>query len=79
MSKVPTLVIAPCVESCLREQFLVKPLPACASEERLVWDAEGRTGESMPVDGVLVVGVKSFLQLGNQQCAVIGVLRKTLQ
>lgn len=64
MSQVPTLVIAPCVEPRLREQLLVKPLPPRTLEEGLVRDAEGRTGESMPEDGVLVVGVKSFLFVG---------------
>ena len=61
MSQVPTLVVAPCVEARLREQLLVKPLPPRPLEEGLVWDAEGRAGESMPEDGVLVVGVKTFL------------------
>ena len=64
MSQVPTLVVAPRVKSRLREQLLVKPLPARTLEKGLVWDAEGRAGESVPVDMVLVVVVKSFLDVG---------------
>lgn len=61
MSQVPTLVVAPCVEPRLRKQLLVKPLPARTLEQGLIWDAEGRAGESVPEAGVLVVGVEGFL------------------
>lgn len=57
MSQISTLVVTPSVEPCLGEQLFVEPLPACTLEERLVWDAEGLAGESMPEDGVLVVRV----------------------
>lgn len=61
MTQVPTLVIAPCVEPRLREQLLIKPLPASTLEEGLVWDAEGVAGESVPESRVMVVGVEGFL------------------
>lgn len=64
MSQVPALVVSPRVKPCLREQLLVKPLPARPLKQGLVWDAEGRAGKSVPEGGVLVVGVKSFLDLG---------------
>ena len=64
MSKVPTLIIAPSIESRLREQFLVKPLPAGTLDEGLVWNTKGRASESMPVDGVLVEFVESLLDVG---------------
>ena len=57
MSQISTLVVTPSVEACLGEQLFVEPLPACTLEERLVWDAEGLAGESMPEDGILVVRV----------------------
>lgn len=57
MSQVPTLVVAPSIEPRLGEQLFVEPLPACTLEERLIWDAEGLAGESMPEDGVVVVRV----------------------
>ena len=61
MSKVPTLVVAPCVQPGLCEQLFVEPLPARTLEQGLVWDAEGPAGDSMPEAGVLVVGMKIFL------------------
>ena len=64
MSKVPALIVAPSIESRLREQFLVKPLPAGTLDEGLVWDTKGRAGESMPVDGVLVEFVEFLLDVG---------------
>ena len=64
MSKVPTLVIAPSIESRLREQFLVKPLPVGTLDEGLVWNTKGRAGESMPVNGVLIEFVEFLLDIG---------------
>ena len=64
MSKVPTLIIAPGIESRLREQFIVKPLPAGALDEGLVWNTKGRAGESMPVSGILVESVEFLLDVG---------------
>ena len=64
MSQVPTFVVAPGVEARLREQLLVEPLPARTLEQRLVWDAKGCAGESMPKYRVLVVGVEIFLSIG---------------
>ena len=61
MSQIPALVVAPCIEPRLRKQLLVKPLPARTLEEGLVGDAEGCAGESVPEDGILVVGVEGFL------------------
>ena len=64
MSKIPTLVIAPSIESRLREQFLVKPLPAGTLDEGLVWNTKGRASESMPVGRVLVESVEFLLDVG---------------
>ena len=61
MSQISALVVAPCVESRLREQLLVKPLPAGTLKEGLIWDAEGGAGKRMPEGGILVVGVEGFL------------------
>lgn len=72
MSQVSALVVAPCVEPRLRKQLLVKPLPARTLEEGLVWYAEGRTGESVPEGGVLVVGVESFLGVGVSKVQQLG-------
>lgn len=64
MSQVPALVVSPRVESGLREQLLVKPLPARPLKQGLVWNAKGRAGKSVPEGGVLVVGMESFLHVG---------------
>ena len=64
MSKVSTLVVAPGIETRLREQFLVKPMPAGTLDEGLIWNTKGRAGESMPVDWVLVEFVESLLDVG---------------
>ena len=61
MSKVPTFIIAPSIESRLCEQFFVKPLPAGALEKGLVRNSKGCAGESMPVSGVLVECVEFLL------------------
>ena len=64
MSQVPTLVVAPSVESRLGKQLLVEPLPARPLKQGLVRNTKGGTGESVPEDGVLVVGVEGFLGIG---------------
>ena len=64
MSEVPTLVIAPSIESRLREQFLVEPFPVATLDEGLVWNTKGRASESMPVDGILVESVEFLLDVG---------------
>ena len=64
MSKVPTLIIAPSIESRLREQFLVEPLPAGTLDEGLVGNTKGRASEGMPVDGILVELVEFLLDVG---------------
>ena len=61
MSKVPTFIVAPSIESRLREQFFVKPLPAGALDKGLVRNTKGRAGKSMPVSGVLVEFVEFLL------------------
>ena len=64
MSQISAFVVPPCVEPCLGKQLLVKPLPPRTLEERLVWDAEGGAGESVPKCRIFVVGVKGFLSVG---------------
>lgn len=64
MPQVPALVVTPSVKMRLRKQLLVKPLPAWTPKEGLVWDAEGRAGESVPEGRVLMVGVERFLGVG---------------
>ena len=64
MSKVSTLVVAPGIETRLREQFLIKPMPAGTLDEGLLWNTKGCAGESMPVDWVLVEFVESLLDVG---------------
>ena len=64
MSQIPALVVAPGVKSRLREQLLVKPLPAHTLQQGLVWNAEGRAGKSVPEDRVLVIGMDGFLDVG---------------
>lgn len=61
MAKIPALVVAPCVQACLSEELLVKPLPACALKEGLLWYTEGTAREGMPEIGILAVGEKGFL------------------
>ena len=62
MPEIPTLVVSPRIQTSLREQFLVEPLPSFTLEERLRWDAEGLACEGMPVGRIFTIGKESFLR-----------------